>query len=264
MLTFAAICPHPPTIIPGLKNPQKTRVKKTIKAMETLGEELKKAQPETIVIVSPHGPMRYDKFTVNLENSFKGNFSDFGAENGEYSFINDTPVAKDIFARIRSKHFPIEIIRETQIDYGALIPLSYLTEGFERKPKIVPLTYTALDWEMHLKFGKEIGNVLSRTESSVAFIASGDLSHRLSDDAPAGFSPYGIKFDKTLMDLLDKNLPEKICNLNPDFCEEAGECGLRSVLIALGAISEHRTSFQQLSYESPLGVGYLVGKWKIS
>ncbi len=265
MLVFSAICPHPPIIIPGITGNRRPQAKKTVKAIESLASELKKFSPDTIIVISPHGPMRYDKFTINFENNFQGNFSDFGVNDGEYEYINDTPLAKDIYARVRSKHYPIEIIRETGLDYGAMIPLSYLTKDMERKPKIVPLTYTALDWDIHFKFGQEIGQVVSETETNIAFVASGDLSHRLSEDAPAGFSPYGIKFDKTLIELLEKNEAEKIRNLNPEFCDEAGECGLRSILIALGVIDHTRRHiFQQLSYESPLGVGYLVGQWKIS
>jgi len=264
MLSFAAICPHPPLIIPEVGGSQTILAKKTIDALEKLAKELQKAAPDTIIIISPHGPMRYDKFTINFEDDFKGSFSDFGAIRSEYSFSNNQPLAKLIFSELRKKHFPLEVVRESIVDHGVLVPLHHLLKDFDWKPKIIPLTYTALDWETHFNFGRFIDEVIDNIEGNVAIIASGDMSHRLTDDAPAGFSPYGVKFDQTLTELLKKDDVSKIMNLNPDFCEEAGECALRSIIIALGALDAHKYTFKQLSYEGPIGVGYLVGHWKIS
>ncbi len=264
MLSFAAICPHPPLIIPEIGGSQTVLAKKTIDALEKLAKEFKRVAPETIIIISPHGPMRYDKFTINFEDNFKGSFSDFGAVNSDYSFSNNLPLAKLIFSELRKKDFPLEVVRESTIDHGVLIPLHHLLKDLDWKPKIITLTYTALDWETHFNFGKFIDKVIDEVDQNIAIIASGDMSHRLTEEAPAGFSPYGIKFDQTLIELLKKDEVAKIMNLNPDFCEEAGECGLRSIIVALGALDAHRYSFKQFSYEGPIGVGYLVGQWKIS
>lgn len=232
--------------------------------MENCAQEVFRSQPDTIVIVSPHGPMRYDKFTVNLDDHFKGSFSNFGGSSLEYTFKNNVPLAKTLIKRTKSMHFPVEVIREPEIDHGVLVPLHFLEKPFEKKPSVIPLTFTALDWNMHFEYGKRLGKIFHEADEAIAVVASGDLSHRLTEDAPAGFSPYGLKFDHTLIELLSKNEVSKILNLNPDFCEEAGECGLRSIIVVLGIISELRYSFKQLSYEGPLGIGHLVGHWKIS
>ena len=49
-----------------------------------------------------------------------------------------------------------------------------------------------------------------------------------------------------------------ILNLDLDFVEAAGECGLRSILILLGALDGLNWKPEILSYEAPFGVGYLV------
>jgi AmmeMemoRadiSam system protein B len=264
MINFVAITPHPAVIIPSIGGAQLSLVKKTISAMEDLAEELAKYQPHTIAIISPHGPMRYDKFTINLDESFRGSFSSFGVyDDNEMDFLNNLPLAKKLLERLREEHFPVDLIREEAIDVGSLVPLYYLTSKLERRPKIIPLTFTALSWEMHYQVGKIIGETFEQDDQNIVLIASGDLSHRLTESAPAGYSPYGIKFDHALMEMLKKNEHHKILHLNPEFCNEAGECGLRSIIMTLGAISGFKSSFSQLSYESPFGVGYLVGKWKI-
>lgn len=264
MINFAAICPHPPLIVPQVGGSQLALLKKTVQAMESLADELKKHKPETIVVISPHGPMRYDKFTVNLEENLKGSFSNYGGDSEDYAFGNDINVAKQLFTFLKEKQLPVEVIREAMLDHGTLVPLHYLISKLEQMPQVIPLTFTSLDWSTHGRFGKTIGSVLNRQEHNIALIASGDLSHRLTEDAPAGFSPYGMKFDHALIDLLKKNEVDKIQNLNPEFCDEAGECGFRSIIVTLGALTDLKYSFKQYSYEGPLGVGYLVGEWKIN
>jgi AmmeMemoRadiSam system protein A len=47
-------------------------------------------------------------------------------------------------------------------------------------------------------------------------------------------------------------------NLPPEMIERAGECGLRSLVTALGALDGLKVAVDILSYEGPFGVGYLV------
>ena len=264
MLNFAAIVPHPPCIIPGVPKSSSAPAKKTLRTMEALGEEMKKFQPETVIIVSPHGPMRYDKFTINIRDEYKGTFAGFGIEDQEnYSFRNDKILSSKIFRKIKAVNMPIDPIMEEEIDYGSLIPLHYLTKSMAKKPKVIMLTFTSQDWKTHFDFGRQIKKILNETEYNVAFIASADLSHRISENSPAGYSPYGIKFDQTLMQLLRKNDVEKLLDLNPEFAEEAQECGLRSIMTALGVVDGSGAEFAQLSYEHPIGIGYLIGRWKL-
>ncbi|MDA3815150.1 MAG: class III extradiol dioxygenase subunit B-like domain-containing protein [Patescibacteria group bacterium] len=264
MLNFAAIVPHPPSIIPGVPKTRLSPAKKTIKALDNLGEELKKFQPETIIIISPHGPMRYDKFTINLRDNYKGSFANFGIQDEEsYCFRNDKILSSKLFRKIKSVNIPIDPIIEEEIDYGSLIPLHYMTKSMTKKPRVIMLTFTSQDWKTHFDFGCHIKEILNETDYNVAFIASADLSHRITDDSPAGYSPYGIKFDQTLINLLKKNELEKLLDLNPEFSEEAQECGLRSIMTALGVVNGSGADFVQLSYEHPFGVGYLTGRWKL-
>lgn len=263
MLNFSAIIPHPTVLIPGLKNKQSLQLKKTINALCLLKKELAKNPPKVAVLISPHGEMRYDKFTINLENRLRGSFSAFGSETEEMNFSGNSNLAKQIFTLCRNLHLPIDLIREPNLDYASLISLYYLFQYSSKTPTIIPVTCTAFDYQMHYIFGKAIGKVIAGVDEPIAILASGDLSHRLTQKAPAGFSPYGKKFDETLIDLLNNNQVEKILGLNPDFANEAQECGLRSIIITLGAMfNQKKISFRQLSYEAPLGVGHLVGNWQ--
>ena len=78
MLSFAAICPHPPIIIPTIGRDDLNKVKKTVEAMETLANQLAKINPEVLIIISPHGPIFPDAFCLNLAEKYTGNFQMFG------------------------------------------------------------------------------------------------------------------------------------------------------------------------------------------
>ncbi|MCU0679355.1 MAG: AmmeMemoRadiSam system protein A, partial [Planctomycetes bacterium] len=112
------------------------------------------------------------------------------------------------------------------------------------------------------KFGQLLQPGLMISAENIALIASGDLSHRVTKDAPAGYSPKGKKFDKKIIDLLLKNKSQDLAGLDPKLATEAGECGLRALLIMLGAIDGIKHQPQLLSYEAPFGVGYAVVNFK--
>ncbi|MEW5907706.1 MAG: class III extradiol dioxygenase subunit B-like domain-containing protein [Patescibacteria group bacterium] len=55
MITFAAIVPHPPLLLPDISSVNdRKKVEKTLKALEILGAEFKKIRPDSIIISSPH------------------------------------------------------------------------------------------------------------------------------------------------------------------------------------------------------------------
>lgn len=264
MLKLACICPHPTAIIPEDENGANSKIfKKTLSSYNKLADEIKKIQPENLVVISPFGPMRYDKFTINLEEKLVGNFQNFGVFDNEFETKNNIEINRQIIRSSRTNHLPIELIREFKIDYATLIILHYLNQKISYKPSLIPLTFTVLDLQTHFFFGQLIGKVLEDSDQSFAVVASGDLSRRLSESSPAGYSPYGEKLDKAILELFKKDALEEIVNLNPEFYREAEEVGLKSIAVLTGIISIKKRVYQELSYESPMGTGHLTAHWKL-
>lgn len=204
MLIFACISPHPPIILPSVGSPaDRERVKKTIKALERLGENLAALKPDGLIISSPHP------------------------------------------------------------DWGFKVPLHFLNAKAQVQPEQVEEYLTTSESpRKHFEWGKEVvQNTKKATAKRIAWIASGDLSHYLKEDGPYGFRPEGPEFDKKLVELLERGDIEGILNLDPDFTERAGECGLRSICMLLGALSNYKYETKILSYEGPFGVGYLVAEF---
>lgn len=129
---------------------------------------------------------------------------------------------------------------------------------------VYPILTTSDSPQNHYAWGKDIASRLK--DKRLAWIASGDMSHRLCEDGPYGFHTLGPKFDKKFIELLKAKDIEGILNLDPELVEGAGECGLRSFYMMLGALTKEKTRWQSeiLSYEGPFGVGYLVAEFKIN
>ena len=267
MLSFASICPHPPIIVPTIGGKELNKTDKTVGAMKKLAEDFCLARPETIIVISPHGPVQHGRMTINASKELKGDFTQFGDFKTTLFFKNNLEMVSAIKEAALKNGVPVGSVDISQLDYGSLVPLYYLTQN-HYSAKLIPIAFSFLDFQTHFHFGQAIGEVIGKRDEKrdkkidkkIAVIASGDLSHRLTPDAPAGYSPSGKEFDEKLIALLKKNDPEGILNLNPDLIEEAGECGLRSIIILLGVLSGLRHNFEILSYEAPFGVGYLVAK----
>jgi len=71
----------------------------------------------------------------------------------------------------------------------------------------------------------------------VLFIASGDLSHRLLPDAPAGYHPDAKRFDLKLVEAVKDWSLDKYLLLE-DFRDLAGECGYWSIATLFGFMGQ--------------------------
>jgi aromatic ring-opening dioxygenase LigB subunit len=77
-LCFASFCPHPPILLPSVGSREdRERVKKTIEKLEFLGKELKKINPDTIIISSPHLDWGFNVPLHFLASDFKGKIKTF-------------------------------------------------------------------------------------------------------------------------------------------------------------------------------------------
>ena len=150
-------------------------------------------------------------------------------------------------------------LKNQSLDHGTAVPLYFLDRGGWRG-RVVALGYSFLANEDHLRFGACIRKAVDTAGRAVAFVASGDLSHRLQPSSPAGYEPAAYRFDEAIVDALDQNSPNQIIDIDHDLRRSAGECGYRSMLVALGAIRELAPVCEVLSYEAPFGVGYLVAQ----
>jgi len=262
-LVFAAIAPHPPVLIPEIGKDNLKKLVKTEEAMKKLEQEFYASKPESILVISPHGEIFNDSFSINLSADYSASFKEFGDFSLELKFKSDYMSIQEIRAADETqKSVAVTLTSNPELDHGSSIPLYYLSQHLKNIP-IIPLTYSGLDLKQHFIFGQFLHQQLSKINKRFAVIASGDLSHRLTKDAPGGYSVKGKEFDKKLIGLIKKKDVQGILNIDQKLCQGAGECGLRSIAILLGVIESLNTKTDVLSYEGPFGVGYLVCNFQL-
>lgn len=260
MIKFSCITPHPPILIPSIGKENLELISKTSQSLKKLEEEFYQFNPDTIISISPHGQLATDTFTINQAPELLADFSNFGDLSTKLEFKNDIAFGYQIREYLETKS-PVRLINDPQLDHGVSVPLFYLSQHL-KDIKIIPIGYSLLPLEKHFEFGQFLYEKISQSNKSIGIIASGDLSHRLTKDAPAGYSPRGKEFDELLIKLLQEKNTKAILNLDEKLIEEAGECGLRSFVILLGILDSLNYQVEILSYESPFGVGYLVANFK--
>lgn len=266
---LAGLMPHPPVVVPEVGGADAARVEKTRRAMEEFATRVSRAAPETIVLISPHGPIFSDAVAVTTLPTVEGSLKDFGAPQVSVKRDNDPALARSIVARATAMGLPAIGIDETlarkykarSLDHGTIVPLWFLHLAGVKCP-VVPVAMGMLPAPSLYAFGRAIREAAAETGRRIAVIASGDLSHRLTPDAPAGFDPDGKVFDREITAALEGGDIEAIFRLDPRMARNAGECGLRPVWIMSGALDGCDIDAKLLSYEGPFGVGYAVALFR--
>lgn len=257
------ITPHPPIMVEEVGGRRAAATAQSAEALYAASRLLAAYNPETVVIMSPHAPIARDAFVIDASDRYAGDFSGFGAPQLRFSPRGDPALAHSIIAEAEAESLPVmsrsmsSSLQPGALDHGVLVPLAFLDR--EGRYPIVVVSLSFLPLERHRAFGAAIRRAVGLIGRKVAFIASGDCSHRLTPDAPAGYSPRAQEFDDSLVRLLTAGDYRSLENLDPSLVQVAGECGLRSFVTLGGFLEGTRAETRVLSYEGPWGVGYVTG-----
>ncbi len=258
-LVFAGIAPHPPIMVPEVGRDAIAEVRESIDAMAELTERVIRSGAETVVIISPHAPLKPDAFVAYDGPQLYADFANFRAPAATIHAQLDDELLNEITRIAAEQDLKTIRIRGVDLDHGTAVPL-YFLQRYGWNGQVVALGYSFLTNEEHVRFGQCIRQAIERSGRPAAFIASGDLSHRLKLEAPAGYNPQAHLFDEEVVDAIRSCAPKRIVDLDPELRRMAGECGYRSMLVAIGVAQELEPSCEVINYEAPFGVGYLVAQ----
>ena len=260
-LVFSAIVPHSPMLLESIgKEQAKEALKETQAALKKIEEELYLSNPDIIVVISPHEGLYEEAYVVNGHTTFTSSFADFGDLVTTSSWKGCPDIAAKLSHAGSMSDTTVRLVSKDVISYGTSVPLHMLTTQMPNV-KVLPIGFSNMDPKSHMNFGELIKEVVMDANKRVAIIASGDLSHTLTEKSPAGFNRLGAQFDNELISLLETRNSVGLLQLNKEIVEASQECGYRSLLILIGIIKEMDYTFRRYSYEYPFGVGYLVGNF---
>ncbi len=207
-LLFGCLLPHPPVLLAEVGGDMAAQVKPTVDAIELVARRMAEYEPDTLVVMSPHGPLFRDRMAISLAPRAQGDFGSFQAPDIKVEVEVDTELGRQIQASCERIVIPVTAADTLTrpgsdgslywLDHGAAVPLHFLLP-FLGKVKVVLLGFSYLPRGTHMSFGNRLRNVCDNSGKRIVFVASGDLSHRLLPTAPAGYDPLGQVFDDTVV-----------------------------------------------------------------
>ena len=267
----AYLIPHAPVFLNEIGGDEVEQVASTRKALEKIKKEVEAISPDTILIISPHGPIFSDAIAIYDLPNYNGDLRTFGAFDLNYTFEKDSVFINRLMQISRENngyYYPlsesefVDFQCEPRLDHGVTVPLHFLSP-LAKQTKIVAMSYGTLSYLELLKQGRYIYETAEALDIKLVIIASGDMSHALMSSGPYTLNQNGIWFDGVMRDFLINNKPYDIFLEDSDAIESAKECGLRSYAIMMGALSDHLLKPEVLSYEGPFGVGYLTAVLRV-
>ncbi len=270
-LIFACIAPHGSMIIPLLGEKGAEKALATRAAMEELGRRVAAAQPETLVVITPHGHRVDGCFSLLNNRRVQGTLGPEPESNGhsftltfevdrelnaaiiEEAHVLDVPVSRVYFAIDDDTAFYMPL------DWGALVPLWFLGVPINPLPKVVIACpdRNKLSWGLSAPFGLSIRKAAEKLNRRIVLVASADLGHAHDAQGPYGYDIASKEFDTALIDAVKAQDLARLLEFDLDWLKRASTDSYGQILNLYGAIRETNFRSEVLSYEVPTYFGMM-------
>jgi aromatic ring-opening dioxygenase LigB subunit len=237
--------------------------------MTVAASKLIATKPDTIVVISPHTPRHRGAFGLlegyhadNRESTLQGDFGDFGYDGLTIKVPWAEAGHHRLFEIAKESGLPVQALPPLPLDHGAMVPLHFVQLAASQANwhggiVLVSLPYYPTS-ALCRAFGEAIAKAAHAHNERWAILASGDMSHRLTPDAPAGFHANGLRFDTEFTKRVRSGDYESATLVDDAIRESAAEDVVDSFEIAASAVKFNSTGHEVHSYEGPFGVGYLI------
>lgn len=255
----AILTPHPPVLLPEVGRGREREIAATDHAMRVAAETVARWKPDVLIVASPHTILYGDYFHIAPGSDAEGSMAAFGAPAVRMQVQYDTLLRDEIIRRAEEAGLQAGTLgqRDPQLDHGVLIPLYFLRKAGVACP-IVRMGLSGFSALDHYRLGQCVAGAVEALGRRAAFVASGDLSHKLKPDGLYGFAPEGPIFEEAVTGTMASGDFLQFLTMDAALCERAAECGLRAFQMMAGALDGLAIQPQLLSHEGTFGVGYTV------
>jgi aromatic ring-opening dioxygenase LigB subunit len=285
-LVFACVAPHGFPIIPNLSDDAEGALA-TRAAMQELGRRCAAAQPDAIVVATPHGTRVDGAICLAAVARAAGTLRWQGRQ-VEMNVPVDGPLTDAIAEAARAKQVPIALAsyagnRRYQsaipLDWGTITPLWFLGHGRDMPgcgdvladppedvgpPVVIAAPSRLLPRSAMVAFGTAIAEAAARDGRRVAFVASCDWGHTHEASGPYGYHPAAAEVDNLVVQALRKGQPGRLIDLPEQQVQDAAIDGLWQTLMLAGALEHTPLRGDVLCYEAPSYYGMIVAAWSLA
>ncbi|WP_428267148.1 hypothetical protein [Haliangium sp.] len=249
---------HAPIVVPEVGGADVRQCAATTEAMTQVGARVVEHHPDLVVVLSPHAPRDPASWSVSDDRVLRGDFSPFRAPEVALELPGDHSAAAAIARHAQARGVPCRLRRLGVADHGTLVPLYFLLHAGWHGPTV----RLSLPYYPETRASEAMGRAVARAAAEAgqrwAFVASGDMSHRLEPGAPGGYHPRAHEFDDAVAWAVELGQYRRAVSLDPRLRELAAEDVVDALVVGAAAVGWRARHHQVLSYEGPFGVGYLV------
>lgn len=255
-ISCAVLMCHAPIVIPAIAGEQAAHCRTTTEAMRETARALVAHEPELIVLISPHAPRKPRSIGITFDAMLNGDFERFGHAQVALELRGSREEAERIADKALAEGVATHPLSGRALDHGSMVPLFFVHEaGYRGRIVVSSLPYPGA--EIEVAFGHALRQAARESPLRWAVLASGDMSHRLTRDAPAGFAPRAREFDRGFTRALRHGDLRSAIAADPDLQELAAEDVVQSTSVAAAAVQYRAHGTRVFAYEAPFGVGYL-------
>ncbi len=250
-LVLAAKCTHVPTMVMSeQEGPLKGKRQAAIDGHREIGRRAREAGADTFVVLDTHWLVNA-AYHVNANHRFKGLFT----SNEFPQFIKDLPyeyqgnaALGDLIAKTATEDGVYTLSHQVdslELEYGTLVPMRYMNGDAALKVVSVAAMCTVHSLESSRRLGAAIRKAIEASDSKVALIASGSLSHKIwpNDIYAANNGTFTIssKFnevvDRRVLELWQNGETELFLQMLPDYAKYCdGEGDMHDTVMLFGAL----------------------------
>lgn len=260
--TICGLMPHAPIVVPDVAPRDAPACRRTTQACAEFARRLVATGPDRLFLVSPHAPRSEAAFGLWSGARVRGDLATFGLPQAAIDLPNDRELLAVLEAEAAARGLDTWEIPPVELDHGSVVPLWFLVDAGWSGPTCI----ASLPWSTSpaacRTFGQVVHAALESFGGRSALVASGDLSHRATPTAPAGYDPRGVVFDRELEELVREGRLDAIPAIDPGLRLAAAEDAADTSTIVAAAIDFEPHHNEVLSYEHPFGVGYLVAVFR--
>ncbi|WP_029042507.1 3,4-dihydroxyphenylacetate 2,3-dioxygenase [Cucumibacter marinus] len=250
-IVLAAKTTHVPTMVMSeLDGPLKGKRQSAIDGHKKIGEMAREAGADTFVVLDTHWLVNAS-YHINANHKFSGMFTSHEFP----QFIKDLPysyegnaalgdlIAKT--ARDMDVYTLSHQVDSLDLEYGTLVPMRYMNADAGLKVVSVAAMCTVHSLDASRRLGEAIRKGIEASDSNVALIASGSLSHQIwPNDIYAennGTFTISSKFnevvDRRVLEMWQEGDIELFLEMLPDYAKYCdGEGDMHDTIMLFGAL----------------------------
>lgn len=250
-LVFAAKTTHVPTMIMSeQKGPLEGKRRAAIDGHKEIARRAREAGADTFVVLDTHWLVNA-AYHINANHAFKGcyasnEFPQF-IQNMDYAYdgnaalgdlIAEKAMAKDVYTLSHQ-------VDSLELEYGTLVPMRYMNPDRDMKVVSIAGWCTVHSHTASRKLGEAILEGIEASDSNVALIASGSLSHKIwpndiYEENNGTFtisSEFNRQIDLRVLELWQSGDFETFTKMLPEYAEYCdGEGDMHDTVMLLGAL----------------------------